>query len=156
MKEKLKGGVRKGAGRKPSPDPKQPVTMFVETSIIEALGGKEGVRGFLYGCLEPPDPEKKFPPSDLEIKQKPKKSEKRPIVTDLTKPTGVLKLQEQPKSNFTVDTTSGANKAEILAQIAELEKEMKSPPKNPIVGVAIWKRVREEQLQNLKDQLNEL
>lgn len=104
MKEKLKGGVRKGAGRKPSPDPKQPVTMFVETSIIDALGGKEGVKGYLYSCLDLSDPEKKFPVSDLEIKQKTKKPEKRPIVSDLTKPTGVLKPQEQPKSNYSINT----------------------------------------------------
>lgn len=104
MKEKLKGGVRKGAGRKPSGDPKQPVTMFVATSIIDALGGKEGVRGFLYGCLEPPDPEKKLLSPDREIKQKAPKEEKRPIVTDLTKPTNVLQPQEQPKTNFLINT----------------------------------------------------
>lgn len=89
MKEKKKGGERKGAGRKPTADPKQPVTIFVETSIIEYLGGKEGVQFVCYGAIygpvavcgpvfsapEFPDPapsyvKKKFPPSDRKIKQK--------------------------------------------------------------------------------------
>jgi hypothetical protein len=83
MKEKPKGGKRSGAGRKPSPDPKQPITIFVETSIIESCGGKEGVQLFCYSALgsnktpsivldevRSPLQKKKFPPSDREIKQR--------------------------------------------------------------------------------------
>jgi hypothetical protein len=115
MKEKQKGGNRKGAGRKPSLDPKQPVTIFVETSIIDSFGGKEGLQLFCYNAIHgshltpfssPKDifDAKKLPPSDDEIKAKTSKERKRTIVTDYTKPTGVLKTHEQPKTNYSVDT----------------------------------------------------
>lgn len=118
MKEKSKGGAREGAGRKPTADPKQPVTIFVETSIINAYGGKDGIQLLCYSAIEAdkanasrvqgeidfPDHEKKFPPSDREIKQRVPKEEKRPIVTDLTKPTNVLQPQEQPKANYSINT----------------------------------------------------
>lgn len=131
MKEKPKGGLRKGAGRKPSLDPKQPVTIFVETSKINYYGGKEGVQLFCYNALDadkeisfaPPkdvydspgldnskfkdEPvfKKKFPPSDAIIKAKGVKASSKDgvVVSDLTKPTGVLKPQEQPKTNLSVN-----------------------------------------------------
>lgn len=101
MKEKQKGGVRNGAGRKPSGDPKQPVTIFVETSIIESMGGKEGVQFLCYGAIYG---EKKFPVSDAEIKAVSTKENKKTVIKDLTKPTLVLKPKEQPKTNFSIDT----------------------------------------------------
>lgn len=131
MKEKKKGGERKGAGRKPAADPKQPVTIFVETSIIESHGGKEGVQFICYGAIygpvfsapEFPDPapsyvKKKFPPSDRRVKQKGvplpddhvKFSKVKPVkpdgtvIADLTQPTPALKPQEQPKTNFSINT----------------------------------------------------
>lgn len=77
MKEKLKGGVRKGAGRKPSADPKQPITIFVETSKINRFGGKEGIQLFCYSAIEAEshDPEKKSPSVGLKF-QKPIKGPK--------------------------------------------------------------------------------
>ena len=42
------GGKRKGAGRKPSPDKKQVVTNYIETSIINTLGGLESTKKMLY------------------------------------------------------------------------------------------------------------
>ena len=42
------GGKRKGAGRKPSPDKKQTVALYIETSIIKALGGLESTKEILY------------------------------------------------------------------------------------------------------------
>ena len=43
-----RGGKRKGAGRKPAQDPKQTVTNYIETSIINALGGLESTKEKLY------------------------------------------------------------------------------------------------------------
>ena len=42
------GGKRKGAGRKPVKDKKQVVTNYIETSIINALGGLENTKKILY------------------------------------------------------------------------------------------------------------
>ena len=42
------GGKRKGAGRKPCSDKKQTVTNYIETSIINALGGLESTKEKLY------------------------------------------------------------------------------------------------------------
>jgi hypothetical protein len=42
------GGKRKGAGRKPCSDKKQTVCLYIETSIINALGGLERTKQILY------------------------------------------------------------------------------------------------------------
>ena len=40
MEEKKKGGKRDNAGRKPSDDPKMPITVYIETSKVLKNGGK--------------------------------------------------------------------------------------------------------------------
>jgi len=42
------GGKREGAGRKPCSDKKQTVALYIETSIINALGGLESTKQILY------------------------------------------------------------------------------------------------------------
>jgi len=42
------GGKRKGAGRKPCSDKKQTTVLYIETSIINALGGLESTKELLY------------------------------------------------------------------------------------------------------------
>ena len=42
------GGKRKGAGRKPCSDKKQTVVLYIETSVISALGGLESTKAKLY------------------------------------------------------------------------------------------------------------
>lgn len=39
------------------------------------------------------------------------------------------------------------------ARIAELEAELKSPPKNPQIGLKLWTKLREKELSELKRQL---
>lgn len=105
MSKNAKGGQRRGAGRKPSADPKQPVTIHVETSIIDSLGGKEGVQFLCYGAIygekragvvgpeftapNLPHPEPSFVAT----------SSKRVVKkgSGLAAPTSVLNPQEQPK-----------------------------------------------------------
>jgi len=99
MKEKIKGGQRKGAGRKPSVDPKQPVTIFVETSKINKFGGKEVIQLLCYNAIdaENHEPEKKFPPSDQEIKQK---AQERPKIKlqPLIHPEAPMVVKRDPKT----------------------------------------------------------
>jgi hypothetical protein len=123
MKEKQKGGSRKGAGRKPSLDPKQPVTIFVEASIVESFGGKEGVQLFCYNAIDStkkvvitPTPgvyegkkidisevedELRFPISKkkalADLTPKVRKEVKDIKMADLTKATATLKPQNQPE-----------------------------------------------------------
>jgi hypothetical protein len=52
VKKENKGGARKGAGRKPVDDPKLMVPLYVETSIIDALGGIDEVRMACYTFLK--------------------------------------------------------------------------------------------------------
>lgn len=40
MEEKQKGGARSNAGRKPTDDPKIPITIYIQTSVVEKNGGK--------------------------------------------------------------------------------------------------------------------
>ena len=42
------GGKRAGAGRKPCLDKKQTVVLYIETSVINALGGLNAVKQNLY------------------------------------------------------------------------------------------------------------
>jgi len=42
------GGKRKGAGRKPCSDKKKTIVLYIETSIINALGGLESTKQKLY------------------------------------------------------------------------------------------------------------
>ncbi len=51
-KRSNRGGARKGAGRKPLSDPKIPVTIYVESSIIKAMGGTEEVKEECYNFLK--------------------------------------------------------------------------------------------------------
>lgn len=46
------GGKRKKAGRKPAADPKQGLTIYVETSIIDANGGLEKSKSECYLFLK--------------------------------------------------------------------------------------------------------
>ena len=51
-KEKAHGGSRKGAGRKPVADPKVGVTLYIENSVVETLGGVEAIRTDCYTYLK--------------------------------------------------------------------------------------------------------
>lgn len=51
-KEKTHGGARKGAGRKPAADPKVGITLYLEKSIVESLGGVEAIRSDCYFYLK--------------------------------------------------------------------------------------------------------
>jgi len=41
----------------------------------------------------------------------------------------------------------------ILARIAEVEQEMKSPPKNPLIGLKMWLQVRQNEINDLKKKI---
>ncbi len=49
--KKIHGGARKGAGRKPAADPKVPITIYVEESVIKSIGGIDQVRSECIECL---------------------------------------------------------------------------------------------------------
>ena len=51
-KKSARGGARKGAGRKPASDPKIIVPIYVEESIIKAIGGVEEVKNECYLFLK--------------------------------------------------------------------------------------------------------
>ncbi|CAN5545833.1 hypothetical protein BH11BAC1_BH11BAC1_13370 [soil metagenome] len=51
-KKSIRGGARKGAGRKPVTDPKIMIPIYVETSIVNGMGGLEEVREACYSFLK--------------------------------------------------------------------------------------------------------
>lgn len=51
-KRQTHGGPRKGSGRKPVADPKIMVSLYIETSIINAMGGIEEIREACYQFLK--------------------------------------------------------------------------------------------------------
>ena len=52
MKKQTRGGARIGSGRKPVPDPKIQVSLYIEESIINAMGGVEELRNDCYAYLK--------------------------------------------------------------------------------------------------------
>ncbi len=51
-KKPTRGGARKGAGRKPLADPKIPITIYVEGSIVNELGGIDELKDEIYSFLK--------------------------------------------------------------------------------------------------------
>lgn len=130
-KKKKKGGQRAGAGRKPSGRQKEAVTVYTDVSRFGGKeGARMAIYEFLNGQISPTgkssfvplewpkeshektkksiisdlvDPEKKFSPSDRQIKQKAPKEIKRPVV-HLNKPMASLEPQEQTKINYSTDS----------------------------------------------------
>lgn len=51
-KKSTHGGPRKGAGRKPTADPKLAITIYVEESIVKANGGVEEAKNECYSFLK--------------------------------------------------------------------------------------------------------
>ena len=51
-KKRTHGGPRKGAGRKPVSDRKIQVSLYIEESIINAIGGIETLRDECYSYLK--------------------------------------------------------------------------------------------------------
>lgn len=43
-KKNNRGGARSNAGRKKSPDPKKPITVYIEQSKIKTAGGVEQIK----------------------------------------------------------------------------------------------------------------
>lgn len=50
--EKTRGGIRSNAGRKPSANPKSPMTLYIENSIIQSYGGQKAFREFIYNTIK--------------------------------------------------------------------------------------------------------
>jgi len=50
-KKTIRGGARKGSGRKPVEDPKLMIPLYVKTSVVNSLGGLEEVRSACYAFL---------------------------------------------------------------------------------------------------------
>lgn len=68
-KEITHGGARQRAGRKPVADPKQGITIYVESSIIEANNGIEECKSEMYFFLKERG-EKKIKNNSTNVKSK--------------------------------------------------------------------------------------
>ena len=69
MKKQTQGGKRSNAGRKPVADPKKGITIYVESSIIEANNGIEECKSEMYFFLKE-RAEKKIKNTPTNIKSK--------------------------------------------------------------------------------------
>ena len=70
-------------------------------------------------------------------------------------------INTEPKEIVTVTLPKANGKTELAdwhrkqmeERIAEIEAELKKPPKNPLIGLRTWTRVRQEELEKLKKEL---
>lgn len=85
------------------------------------------------------------------------KKQVEPAVESFKKAVGKSKLQKIEKAvaeeKATELLTLVSNYDEIISKISKLEDELKRPPPNPSIGLTVWKRVRETEIQKLKQQL---
>lgn len=51
-KKETRGGKRNNSGRKKAKDPKKQVDVYVESSKVDKLGGKEGLKEFIYSKID--------------------------------------------------------------------------------------------------------
>lgn len=130
---KKRGGQRPGAGRKKTEEPTEPVTIYVKKISIQHHGGKNALKSILTKVAEshivletPSSPEKTKPP---------------------------FPEMQQASKVTAIEYSKQVDRVWVLSRIKELEGELKSPPKNPMIGIAMWKRVREQEIENLKKQL---
>lgn len=150
MKEKPKGGQRKGAGRKPSTDPKLPITIFVETSIVELFGGKDGVKFACYGTLY------ETKARDLVTGREligPALPDPAPSFVAPKKPrVPLLKPQERPKTDFEIAAKVAA-KDTILRQIAVIKTASIPKDRDTPIGRKAWEMERKKHIEELEKQL---
>lgn len=136
-----RGGSREGAGRKPVDEPKEAITIYAFKSDIKAWGGKKTLKEKLTALVG----------GGMHLKDEairrlnPISQEAAIALHNAENPNQFTELITVPESTF--------DKAKLLARIKELEDGLKNPPKNPIVGLSVWKRVREKELFMLKKQL---
>lgn len=151
MKETKKGGVRLNAGRKPSDDPKIPITVYIKQSKININGGKIELGRRIVDAVN----------SDFignpvldRVKENNKPENKNRILEQRNPKVEVKNLsQSLPQTNYTINTEE--QKEIDLQRIKDLQDEMKHPPKNPIIGLTKWYSVRENELRGLKLKYNQ-
>lgn len=58
-----------------------------------------------------------------------------------------IPVQVKPEENTFI---KAVDKIRIQSQINELEKELKSPPKNSALGIHTWKKIKQKQINDLR------
>jgi hypothetical protein len=107
MKEINKGGVRANSGRKPTNDPKIPITVYIEKSKVEKNGGRVGLATRITNFVNGGGVE-------------------NPTTTRIIEPAVVKQLtNEIPQPDFSINTHEEApEKTKYLLKMLDLEKEM--------------------------------
>lgn len=67
--------------------------------------------------------------------------------------TKASKEQDKPVNELKMNENPTLEASLINNRIQELEKEIKSPPKNPQIGLKVWLRIRENEISSLKQKL---
>jgi biopolymer transport protein ExbD len=150
--EKKKGGKRSGAGRKPSKAKKEPITVYAD---ISRFGSKEGARMAIYEFLDGKiTPTGKTAFISLDFPKASRVKSKKESLKDLT-PAAKKEIIHIPINEIKKASAASVVDVDLLAQISELEKELKSEPKNPLIGIRAWRKVRQDKIQELKNQLKQ-
>jgi hypothetical protein len=149
MKEKKKGGRRSGAGRKPSADPKLPVTIFVETSIINSFGGKEGVQFVCYAALGSGN---NSILSGLEAKEIPKKEQINLPSDVLIAPMPASEPPKPQDSSFVIGVDVYRDQ-DIEAKIAAIKAEKIPKERDTMIGRKVWANEQKKRIEELEKQL---
>ena len=101
MNEKQKGGKRDNAGRKPTDDPKIPVTVYVETSVVQKNGGKVKLAQRILDAIKSDFVEN---PIMQRVAENNKPENKKRILEERQRVSIKNFNQPQPTTNFVVDT----------------------------------------------------
>lgn len=143
MNEKSKGGKRPGAGRRPSPNPKVPITIYVEERVVEKWGGKEDLKIKLYDFVRLPSFETPLVVGTnvdgvLEVREaKPE---------EIGQPVTVMLRRDQLTSEM-------PDKDAILKQIQAIRAEKCPEHRNTPLGKKAWQIEQNKRIEALQNQL---
>jgi len=128
---------------------KQELSLGSEQRVVDKLlerfwyaGNPVSERNFPIVVQESlPPPSLPKPPEPKTYPEKLKAQEKQQVKI----------LAEPPKESYFPKKEKTV--AEIEAEIKETEKELKSPPAKPLIGMAAWLKIRTDKIAELKKQL---
>lgn len=132
---KKRGGPRAGAGavRKPIEELKEAVTLYIKKSTIKQRGGKDALKKMLTSIAE----------SNAQIR-----------LEQFQETTPAKNKAELFGAEYREASVAPAvDKKWAQGRIKELEDELKSPPKTPLIGIKNWIWARQSEIDKLKEQL---
>lgn len=84
--------------------------------------------------------------SDMPLKPRKLSNEETRVLNE-----ALIKSQSKHPTSF--EPAPPPQKSDLEKQIEAVEEELEDPPKNPMLGISVWKRMKKMELKQLQDKL---